>query len=314
MNASNLAPTVAVLGEALIDFKATGALAFQGFPGGSPFNVAVAVARLGQPVTFLGQVSGDMLGSHLRAYLAANRVQTEFLLESRAPTTVAFVDERDGNAHFQFMATGAADTLYDPRPRPALPSSVKFIQFGSISLLNEPTATTIAEIVNAHRNGCVVMFDPNCRPALTLDRELYLSRLFNTWLPLAHIVKVSDQDLAWLQPDVPHPIVADDWLARGADAVIVTRGERGASLHRAGHAPLSVPAESIDIVDTVGAGDSFTAACIVRLLELQQNTAQALRTTITEAHWLDVLQFATAVAALNCMRAGANAPQRSEVG
>ncbi len=306
-------PTIAVFGEALIDFKAVGPLAYQGYPGGSPFNVAVAAARLAQPVTFLSQISTDMLGGELFAYLETNSVQVDFLFRSNDPSTVAFVDERDGNAHFQFLANGSADSRYDPQPRTVLPESVQFIQFGSISLLAEPAATAILETVKLHQNLCLVMFDPNCRPALTPNRARYLQYLVHDWIPASHIVKVSDQDLTWLHPGIAHAYIAGEWLSLGAKVVIVTKGDHGSTLFRPGKQPLDVPANVIAVVDTVGAGDSFTAACMVRILELGIKSDALLAGNVTDAEWINVLQFATAVAAINCTKAGANAPRRGEL-
>ncbi len=235
-----------------------------------------------------------------------------WVLQSDAPTTVAFVEERAGNAHFQFMARGAADALFDPQPRPQLPAATHFLHFGSISLLQEPAATAITETVRTHRDRCVIVFDPNCRPALTADRAGYRARLYAEWFPLAHIVKISDQDLAWLEPGIAHADVAADILARGPDNLIVTRGEHGAKLFRRGHAPLHVDAVRAKVVDTVGAGDTFTAGLICRLLEFAVDSPLALG-QLDSAQWKHVLAFAAGVAALNCTRAGCDPPMRAEM-
>jgi fructokinase len=300
-------PRIAVLGEVLIDFKATGPLAFQGYPGGSPFNVAIAAARMGQATAFLSQVSRDLLGQPLKRYLLDNGVNTGWLLESDAPTTVAFVEERDGHAHFVFMSNGAADTLYDPQPRPVLPDSVRFVQFGSISLLAEPTAGSILDIVAAHRDRAVVMLDPNCRPALTPDREAYRRFLRTRCIPLAHVLKLSDQDLDWLEPERPHADIAAELLALGPRVVIFTLGEQGATLYRRDASPVTVAPPPVAVVDTVGAGDTFTGALLSRLSELEITRADLLDT----APWPMLLGFAVRAAAINCTRAGCNPPHRT---
>ena len=150
------------IGEALIDFKQTDTLSFEGFEGGSPMNVAVAAARLGPKVGFAGQASSDLFGEALRKHLAKNNVNTTYFLEHHAPSTLAFVAEIDGDAHFSFMNTGAADTLYDPRPRPNFPENLKYLMFGSISLLTEPTASSILDVVALHEERCTVGFRPEC--------------------------------------------------------------------------------------------------------------------------------------------------------
>jgi fructokinase len=302
---------VAILGEALIDFKATAPMAFQGYFGGSPYNVAIAVARMAQPVCFLSQISSDILGAPLLAYLKQNGVDTHYVLESAAPTTVAFVEEYGGNLHFQFIANGSADTLYNPQPRPTLPDSVQFVQFGSISLLQEPAATSITDIVAAHRARAIIVFDPNCRPALTPDRDAYRRKL-QAWLRLAHIVKISEQDLAWLEPNRAHAETAHEWLANGVSAVIITRGGDGAWLYRAAHAPLHVMPPKITVADTVGAGDTFTAATMVGLIERGVSDLSKLD-TLSSDDWQWVMQFAATAAAINCTRSGTNPPTRAEI-
>jgi fructokinase len=306
---------IAILGEALIDFKSTGALAFQGFIGGSSLNVATATARLGQSTMFLTQISSDLFGSSLREHMTKNGIDTSHVLESDAHSTLAFVEERDGQAHFSFMNARAADTMYDPQPRPVLPNNLKFMQFGSISLLTDPTSSSITEIIGKHRSSLnhnvTVVFDPNCRPALTPDLDGYKRKLRN-WLRLAHVVKVSDQDLGWLEPDKALDDVAADWISQGPSVVIITRGEHGSSLYRAGHERLQVPTPKVSVIDTVGAGDTYTAGLMVSLLEHGHERAEQLATH-SDQTWLEVMQFAAQAAAINCTRAGANPPTRAEV-
>jgi fructokinase len=302
---------IAILGEALIDFKSTGSLAFQGFIGGSSLNVATATSRLGQSTTFLTQISTDLFGSSLKEHMVSNQIDTTFVLESSAPSTLAFVEERGGQAHFTFLGNGAADTLYNPQPRPKLPSSVKFVQFGSISLLSEPTSSSIAEIVANHRDRVTVVFDPNCRPSLTPDLAGYKKKL-EAWLKLAHLVKVSDQDLGWLEPDKTLEEVAKDWLSYGPSAVIITRGEHGSVLFRTGKPNLEIETPKVKVIDTVGAGDTFTAGLMVGLLEHGHQDSNNLENHSDET-WLSVMRFAAISAAINCTRAGANPPSRSDV-
>jgi fructokinase len=294
-------------GEALIDFKATGPLAFQGYVGGSPLNVAIAASRLGAEVGFISQLSSDMFGDAIRRAMDDNGIDASLVLQSDAPSTLAFVSELDGEAHFSFFASGAADTLYDPRPRPKLPASVEFLEFGSISLLAEPTAGAITDIVAAHQDRVTTVFDPNVRPALIHDREQYLTKL-GGWLTLSHLVKVSTQDLRWLYPGQDPLEAAAAWLEHGPLAVIVTQGKDGASLLRPDRPVLSVPAPQVTVKDTVGAGDTFTGALMAALLAREEALA-----SLPEDGWQDVLAFAVAAAALNCTRSGAQPPTRDEV-
>ncbi len=174
---------IVCFGEALIDFKDEGHLQFKGYEGGSPLNIAIAASRLGGNVGFGTQTSTDMFGQTLKRYLIKNNVDVSLVEESDAPTTLAFVSEIDGDAHFSFISNGAADTLYDPQPRPKLPNSVKFIQFGSNSLLNEPTSSSITDIMALHKGKAIIVFDPNCRPALIENKRDY-ERSLRKWLEL----------------------------------------------------------------------------------------------------------------------------------
>lgn len=299
---------IVCFGEALIDFKETAPLAFQGFVGGSPLNVTVAAARLGTPTALAAQVSEDFLGEAIIAHLAQNGVLDSFISRSRAPSTVAFVAEKGGDVDFTFVGEGAADTLYDPRPRPELPESVAFLEFGSISLFRTPVGRAVSDIVAAHRDRCAVIFDPNVRPALIHDKAAYLPLLHEA-LSLCHLVKVSTQDLRWLEPDAPPLETARGWLDYGPEAVIVTQGE-GSSVLLRRQGELEVPIPVVRVEDTVGAGDTFMGALMVRLVE--QGHTRSFDTLADEA-WRDALAFAAAAAALNCTRPGCDPPTRAEL-
>ena len=302
-----VAMDIVCLGEALIDFKAEDHLQVRGYEGGSPLNVAVTAARLGAKVGFATQLSTDMFGQMLRDYMRDNAVDTSFLEESDAPTTLAFVSERDGDAHFSFISNGAADTLYDPRPRPSFPPSVKFVQFGSKSLLDEPTASAITDIVALHQGRAVTVLDPNCRPALVSDKAGYEASL-QGWLELATMVKVSTQDAQWLYPETPTAQVAETWLGLGPTVVIVTNGAEGVTLYRSGKKPVFSAAKKVEVVDTVGAGDTFTGGLMARLLERDKDLSE-----LSGDDWTDVLSYAAHAAALTCTRAGANPPTKAEL-
>ena len=293
------------LGEALIDFKAKGHLLFQGYEGGSPMNVAIASAKLGGKVGFGGQVSSDLFGQALRDYLKKNNVDTNFLLEHPAPSTLAFVAEIDGQAHFTFISNDAANTLYDPQPRPTFPDSLRFLQFGSISLLVEPTSSSIVDIVKKHRERVTIVLDPNVRPSVTPDKQAFMKSL-ESWISLAHILKISSQDLDWLYPNEPYEETAKKYLELGAGLVLITDGDKGVTLYRKGHDNLHVAAPRVNVVDTVGAGDTFTGSLMVALLEYKN-------LNLSGDDWRKVLSFATHAAAFNCTRAGANPPTKDEL-
>ena len=297
---------IVCFGEALIDFKATGPLAFQGFVGGSPLNVSLAVARLGTPVALASQVSRDLFGEAILAHLEANGVDRSLIVRDDAPSALAFVAESGGDVDFTFV--GDLYTRYDPRPRPKLPDETRFLEFSSLSLVREPGASAILETVGAHRERCTVVFDPNIRPALIPSRDAY-EPVLETALRLSHLVKVSSQDLAWLYPGADPLAEAESWLGRGPEAVIVTQGgSRTVLLRSQGRLEVSIP--QVEVADTVGAGDTFMGALLVRLTEKEQNTSLA---ALPDTVWQDALAFAAAAAALNCTRPGADPPTRTEL-
>ena len=299
---------IVCFGEALVDFKATGPLAFQGFVGGSPLNVSLAAARLGTSVALAAQVSHDLFGEAILAHLDDNGVDRSLIVRDDAPSTLAFVAESGGDVDFTFIETGAADTRYDPRPRPQLSETVEFLVFSSMRLSREPSGTAIRETIAAHRARARVVFDPNIRPALIPDRDAY-EPVLEAALRLSHLVKVSSQDLGWLYPGADPLTAAESWLGRGPEAVIVTQGGSRTVLVRP-QGRLEVPIPQVEVADTVGAGDTFMGALLVRLLERAQRTSFA---TLPDAVWRDALAFAAAAAALNCTRPGADPPTRDEL-
>ncbi|WP_076506773.1 carbohydrate kinase [Pseudacidovorax sp. RU35E] len=302
---------IAFVGESLIDFTAAGELAFQGHVGGAPTNSAVACARLGVPTGFVTQLSTDLFGERLLAYLQANGIDTRFVLRSDAPSTLAFVERTPTSNRYAFYTQGTADTRWAPAELPALPADCRWLQFGSISLLQEPAASRITQFVEAQRGRRLVLFDPNARPSLIPDLAAWRQRC-TRWLAAADLVKMSDEDAQLLAPDRPLDEMAADCLRHGPKAVVITRGGEGATLFRPGAEPLALRPPPVRVADTIGAGDTFAAGLLVALLERGVDTAEALATLPADG-WLAVLRFAGAAAALNCTGEGANPPQRAEV-
>jgi fructokinase len=304
---------IALTGEALIDFTASeaGTLAFLGHEGGSPLNTAVACARLGQPTGFFTQLSTDLFGERLMGFLQRNGVDTRFILRSDAPSTLAFVERTPQTNRYAFYTRGSADATWAPEPLPQLPEDCRFLHFGSISLLQDPAATRIADLVAANRGRRVIVFDPNVRPSLIADMAAYRARVTG-WFALADLVKLSDEDAELLAPGQAVDVLAAQILAAGARAVIVTRGGEGATLWRAGRAALSVAAPRVQVVDTIGAGDTFTAGLSVSLLAHGVEQPAQIGELGDDA-WREVMAFAATAAALNCTREGADPPTLAAV-
>lgn len=302
---------VALAGEALIDFASVGEMLFQGYCGGSPLNTAVAVARLGQSAGYLSQFSTDLFGVRLRCHLEENGVDTRFVLSHSAPSTLAFVAHDGETSRYQFLAKDTADALYAPDPLPDLPEETAFLHFGSVSLLVEPAATTITRLVERHRGRAIIVFDPNVRPTLIADPAAYRARC-RGWIRASHLIKLSEEDAAYIagSPDIDAAIAG--WLDAGPLAVVLTQGARGARLFRRGSEPVAMLAFQVAVADTIGAGDTLTAATVVALLEHGVTHVQKL-SRLSDTEWREILRFAMAAAALNCTRHGANPPTRDDV-
>jgi fructokinase len=302
---------IAVVGEALIDFTATGSLAFQGHEGGSQANSAIAAARLGQPAGFISQLSTDLFGERLMAWLQRDGVDTSLVLRSPSPSTLAFV-ERDGAVNrYVFYNDGTADATWSPAVLPVLPDSCRFLQFGSMRLLRDPASSRIVDLVKAQRGRRIVMFDPNVRPSLVDDMPGLHERV-KGWAALCDVMKLSDEDAEHLAPGMALDTLARSWLALGPKAVVVTRGAEGATLYRDGHPPMHVKPPPVDVVDTIGAGDTFSAGLSVGLIEQRVERVDQLR-AMSDACWRNVMNLAAMAASLNCTRAGAQPPSRDEV-
>lgn len=303
-------------GEALIDFVplegAGGESGYRPLPGGSPFNVAIAAARLGQPAGFLSRVSRDLFGDELVATLVANGVDTGLVVRGEESSTLAFVRLEPGQEpRYAFFNTGAADRCLVPGDVPdPLPAGIDCLHFGSFSLAVEPAATTLAALMRRESGNRVISLDPNVRPTLVGERTAYIERV-EALVRLATIVKVSAADLDWLYPDEAAEAVAARWRDSGPSVVAVTAGERGAFALTATFRAEGRGA-SVEVVDTVGAGDSFQAGLLVRLAELERLSRDGLA-GLTQDELSDALAFACRVAAITCTRAGADPPHRGEI-
>jgi fructokinase len=301
---------IVTVGEALIDLiEEDGAL--RPLAGGGPFNSAVALGRLEVPVGFLGRLSHDRFGSLLAARLAESGVDLRYVLYGPAPTTLAVVQKtEDGGHEFVFYLEGTSYADLPAGDLPELGPEVLALCAGTLALATDPPAGTIEVLLERESRRRLVVIDPNVRPAVFGDRDDYRRR-FERWAGFAHVIKLSDADAAWLYPDEPAEAVLDGILAHGVRLAVVTRGADGA-LAKSARARAEVASPAVEVVDTVGAGDAFTAGLLRWLWSNGRLDAEAIDDLASE-ELEDALRLAAAVGALQCSRAGATPPTLAEL-
>ncbi|MGH1457998.1 MAG: carbohydrate kinase family protein [Paracoccaceae bacterium] len=302
-------------GEALIDMIpapcAAGQEGFVPHAGGAVFNTAIALGRLGAPSGMLTGLSRDMFGAQLDAALGASGVDRGLLIRSQRPTTLAFVTLTQGQARYHFMDENSAGRMITAQDLPPLPDHVGALFFGGISLACEPCAEAYAALLAREAGRRAVMIDPNIRSGFIRDETRYRARL-DAMMAQADIVKLSDEDLEWLiGGDGPLRDKAAQVLDKGPAVVIITRGGAGASGYMR-DIEVSVPALAAQIVDTVGAGDTFNAGVLAHL-EAQGLLRKGQLRALPEAALEEALRYGARVAAVVVGRAGANPPWASEL-
>ena len=304
---------IVVCGEALIDLVPSPDGQQRGTPGGGPFTTARALARLGVPTQFLGRLSTDAFGQQLKDLLAADGGDLSLTSFGPEPTTMAIAEvDRGGHAAYRFVIDGTSAPNLTPQMVPtSFAADVTALHVGTLGLVFEPVATTLAGLVEREHRDLLVMVDPNIRPA-ALHRVGadggYRARL-DRIIAQSTIVKASDADVNWLYPDLDLHSAARALLACGPRLVVVTLGADGAfAVQSEGEVQAAAPA--VKVVDTIGAGDAFGAALLAWLRD-HLRLRPDLR--LERAELEDALEFACLVASITCTRAGADPPRRTEL-
>jgi fructokinase len=301
-------------GDALIDFlpreTKEGALAYQPFVGGSLHNTAIALGRLGVPTGFFDGISTDFFGEMIAESLVSSHVDLRYALRPDRPTTLAFVKFEGGHARYVFQDEGTAGRMLTNADIPKFADDVVALHTGSIRLITEPGASVYETMIAREAPRRVISLDPNVRPSLIRDRDSFVARV-RRMAANADIVKMSDEDAAWLAPGVAVETFARELLANGAKIAIVTRGAKGATGFTAKGTVDAVPIK-VDVADTVGAGDTFTAGVLTALYRLGLLTKPALA-ELSESNLERALSFASRAAAIAVSRPGADPPWAHEL-
>jgi fructokinase len=306
-------PRVTVVGEALIDLvPGDGALTFQARPGGSPYNVAVGLARLGVATSLMARLADNAFGRTLSERARREGIDLTAAPVAHQPTTLAVVS-LDGAAQvtYDFYVEGTADWQWTAAELDRLPERTAILHFGSIAAWTAPGGEHIQDLARrtATDGEILVSYDPNVRPSLLGDRDggrAAIERCVST----AHLTKASREDLEWLYPGQSIADVAVAWLSCGPTLMIVTDGASGATAFTRAGERLHRPGMAVDVVDTVGAGDAFNSGLLAALLRTELATPDRLADASPDQLRI-ALDEAICVSALACTRAGADPPHRT---
>lgn len=300
---------ILVCGEALIDVLENGDGSQRQAAGGGPFNSARALARLGVPTAFLGHLSTDTYGLELASLMRSDGINLDLTTTGPEPTTIAIANmDGDGLAEYEFLVEGtSAPNLTMAMVPENLSDEINALHVGTLGLALEPMASTLAALMRREAGRRLIMLDPNIRPIAAAD-PVYRERLESV-IPLSTIVKASVGDMAWLYPDLDYKSGAQRMLELGVRLVAVTLGIDGA-FAATEDLRVAVAAPPVNVVDTVGAGDTFSAALLARLYDYGLVRPDP---TLDVSQVESALRFACLAASITCSRTGADPPYRSEL-
>jgi fructokinase len=317
---------ILVIGEALIDLieNRYQAGAFNAVVGGANANVALALARRGTKHQFLGRISNDRFGKIIRDRLVSNGVQLEHSIEASELTTLAVVSiDSQGVPNYSFYVNGTADWGWTPAE---LPTDIELenmhataIQFGCLTMAMAPGNAVIEEWAKAHydQKSVTISHDINMRPALGFEREVERQRVERV-NSFSHVIKASDEDIQWLyglDEGANVDDIVNTWIGDSGRHVFVTRGGDGTSIYRPGGVRIDVPSRKINVVDTVGAGDTFCANMLGQLSDLDALGTDAFDrlTNLSDEAWRDLVHTSGIAASITCERAGCEPPTKPEL-
>ena len=303
-----------VCGEALIDLTHA-ALdpvgRYHAYEGGGPHNTAIGLGRLGTSTGFLGRISVDGFGQMLRSSLQRSNVDLRHTAETSDPTMLAVATlSAEGNAQYAFYTVGTADVALSESDLVEFGPNVRALHFGTLSLALEPMGATLRALLTRQRGRRLIAIDPNVRLSVIADVPAYRA-LIEDLIAKSDVVKISDADLTGVWPDQPIEEIARRLFESGPALLCVTRGGDGVTVFH-GTSQFDVAATRVEVVDTIGAGDTFNAGLLAWLDRdgsLQRSSVEAMSSDRVRS----AVAFAARAAAVTCGRPGANPPWAHEV-
>ncbi len=303
-----------ICGEALYDFflveeGASGSLRFDARPGGSPYNVAIGMARLGASSALLTGISNDMLGARLSTILQDEGVNQNYLVRTGRRTTLSLVGvDESGGPSYAFYGIGSADCSLTEADLPQINPEIRGLHFGSYSIAVKPVADAFAALL-ARTPGRFVSLDPNVRPTIEPDMAVWRQRI-DTLRPQTTLLKVSDEDIAMLHPNTDPIEIVREWSRSGPTLVVLTRGGEEVVAVR-GDELFHAKPPTTEVIDTVGAGDTFMASLLAGVSG--QSDPAAYLKTLSKSGVESLLNRAATAAAITCSRRGADLPTTADV-
>ena len=304
-------------GEALIDVFSNhndeaNHLSLVALPGGTPYNVAIAIARLGGQSALLTGISSDSLGQHLYQSLKNESVVTDYLIRRQYPTALSLISvDNVGQPSYTFYGSNCADSSITRQMFPKIGSDVAGLHFASYSIVMPPAADAFLELATEFKDR-FISIDPNVRPTVFPNIDTWRARI-DCFAEFAQLLKVSTEDLQYLYPGVAVETIVERYLAKGVKLVVITDGDQAVSAWTQHCQVVRVKPLPTKVVDTVGAGDTFQAALLVKLFEMGVGNPNVAIEALDEDQIHDLLSFANQAARLTCLKRGADSPHRSDL-
>ena len=303
-------------GESLIDMisiaNAGNESVFAGLTGGAIFNTSIALGRLDVPVGLISGVSTDLFGEKIKKDLTESNVNIKLLIRNEKPTTLAFVAVKDGQANYTFYDENSAGNSIHYSDFPNIPKIATTLCFGGISLCTEPAASAYEKLFIQEIKNKVLFLDPNIRSTFISDEISYRKRL-NKMISSSDILKVSDEDLDWIVTSGSNINEKIEKLHNlGAKLIIVTKGAEGVAAYVKNKKVINLPAQKVNVIDTVGAGDTFNAGFLAKLSNLKLLSKSNVK-NLSSKHISMALEYGIKVASITVSRKGANPPLLSEI-